>query len=150
MCVVCMYICVTSLLWTIKWCILICNKPLEYSLLNPYTLRLIDIGQLYFTMNIKLIVASLQYWYLVMVQYIFIRNKSLLFWFFIHCEIYIYIYICTYTQWYFKIFFKLCRSWYSPLYYKSKDLKNGLLSHVYILEQIDLSKSFTFLRICLG
>ena len=30
-----------------------------------------------------------------------------------------------------------------------KILKNGLLSHVYILEQIDLSKSFTFLRLCL-
>ena len=30
-----------------------------------------------------------------------------------------------------------------------KILKNELLSHVYILEQIDLSKSFTFLRLCL-
>ena len=69
-------ICVTFLLWTNKWCILICNKPLEYSLLNPYSLRLIEICQLCFTMNIKLIVASLQYWYLVMVHYIFIKSKK--------------------------------------------------------------------------
>ena len=89
MCVVCVYICVTFLLWTNKWCILICNKPLEYSLLNPYSLRLIEICQLCFTMNIKLIVASLQYWYLVMVHYIFIKNKKFIILVFIHCEIYL-------------------------------------------------------------
>ena len=117
MCVVCMYICVTFLLWTNKWCILICNKPLEYSLSNPYSLRLIEIFQLYFTMNIKLIVASLQYWYLVMVHYIFIKNKKFIILVFIHCEICLYFVHFTriYIYMYFKIIFKLCHSWYSPL-----------------------------------